>query len=507
MKRIICKIATISFIAISFVFQGDIYANTKNWENTLTEMTTARRNLSSIAYNNKIFVFGGIEGRTISDKVEVYDIETDTWTSLPGMPVPRHSHESVLYKDRIYILGGYNNEDGFLDRVDIYDIKSNEWTLGAYMPTPKSSFVAEVINGNIYCIGGEIEGGYSDTLEVYNISSNSWSQTRSLSIARGDIDGVYKDDKIYIVGGYDGSNILDTVDVYNVKTGEWNTLSSLNIARYSASVTVYRDEIYVLGGYNSSHLAVNSVEKYNITNNTWEVMGSMSDVKGGATAQSFYGQIYLIGGHNDINDVSSVLSYTAQNTNTNGKAVDSVEKAEESWSNGDIVIGRRFVGNVSDEQLKSNLTTRLNFLEGIFETNTATANLDIYIKSENMISLSLDTNAVTFEGYSGVEDMEKLRAVNLTVNSSLPYRVNVYMPSEIHNNDKSKSINIDLLNVRESSQNDYKQFSNTTDAITLLDNQVAGNNITHGIDLKLSSNLAHEADIYKTTLKFEVEQK
>lgn len=507
MKRIICKIVTISFIAVSFVFQSDTYANTKSWENTLTEMTTARRNLSSIAYNNKIFVLGGIEGRADSKKVEAYNIETDTWESLPDMPVERYSHESVLYKDKIYIIGGYNKAEGFLNRVDIYNLKTGEWSQGANMPTPRSSFVAEVVNGVIYCIGGEVASGYTDALEMYDIESNSWTKSRNLSVARGDTDGVYKDGKIYIVGGYDGVNALDTVDVYDVQKGTWDTLSSLNIARYSSSVTVYRDEIYALGGYNSSHLAISSVEKYNITTNTWEQMSDMTDVKGGATAQSYYGKIYLIGGHNDVNDVSSVLSYTAKSTDTDGKAVDSVEKAEDSLSDGDIIIGRRFVENVTVDKLKEDLTMRLNFLEGIFERKSVSANVDIYIKSENMISLSLDTNNIKFDDYSGVEDMEKPGAVKLTVSSSLPYKINAYLSNEMQNADKSETLDKSILNIKESSESVYKQFTNTTDAIVLLDNQIAGNDKIHSLDFKLATNLAHKADVYKTTIKFEVEQK
>ena len=134
-------------------------------------------------------------------------------------------------------------------------------------------------------------------------------------------------------------------------------------------------------------------------------------------------------------------------------------------------------------------------------------NLDIYVKSENMLSLSLDTNSVTFDSYSGTEDMEMLSAVNISINSSLPYSLNAYLPSEIVNSDKSETMPIDVLNIREESEGMYQTFTDTTSKIVLKDNCVKGNGLLHGIDLKLASNLAHKADVYKTTLKFEVEQK
>lgn len=142
-----------------------------------------------------------------------------------------------------------------------------------------------------------------------------------------------------------------------------------------------------------------------------------------------------------------------------------------------------------------------------FTPETVTSNLDIYIKSENMLSLSLDTNSITFENYSGVEDMEKLNAINLTVSSSLPYEVNSYLATEMQNANKNETLDKNILHVKESSQSVYKQFANTTDAIRLLDNQIAGNDNVHSVDLKLATSLAYKADVYKATLKFEVNQK
>lgn len=124
-----------------------------------------------------------------------------------------------------------------------------------------------------------------------------------------------------------------------------------------------------------------------------------------------------------------------------------------------------------------------------------------------MISLSLDTNSVTFEDFSGVEDMEKLNAVNLTVSSSLPYKINAYLATEIQNGDKSKTMDKDILNIRANGEASYNTFTDTTTPMILLDNQPNGNDMTHGVDLMLKGNLAHEKDVYKTTIKFEAEQK
>lgn len=186
-----------------------------------------------------------------------------------------------------------------------------------------------------------------------------------------------------------------------------------------------------------------------------------------------------------------------------------VSNTESSSSIPDLKTTRELINNMPEGVFKEHFQERLNSISiaDSLELKTATANLDICIKSENMLSLSLDTNSVTFEDFSGVEDMEKLNAVSLTVNSSLPYKINAYLTSEIQNSDKSKTMDKDILNIKESSEVDYQTFNNTIDAIVIKDNNLSGNNINHSIDLMLKGGIAHEKDVYKTTIKFEAIQK
>ena len=143
-----------------------------------------------------------------------------------------------------------------------------------------------------------------------------------------------------------------------------------------------------------------------------------------------------------------------------------------------------------------------------FEPKNATANLDVYIKSENMLSLSLDTNSVTFDNFGGIEDLVKENAVTLTVSSSLPYKVNASLATEIQNADKSETMNKEILNIKANSEPDgsYQHFTAVDTPIEIIGTQEAGNDKTHGIDIMLKGSIPHEKDIYKTTIKFEATQ-
>ena len=188
---------------------------------------------------------------------------------------------------------------------------------------------------------------------------------------------------------------------------------------------------------------------------------------------------------------------------------DAVEKAEQSRDTQDISDARDLVNNMPESPKKDAFQDRLDAISPnlTFDRETASANLDVYIKSENMLSLSLNTNSVSFEEYSGAAPMELKEAVNITINSSLPYDLNAYMPSEITSSDGSKTMPIDILNIKEGTKDDYQTFADTTNKVVLKSYCIEGNNINHKIDLKLDNNNAHVADIYKTVIKFEAEQK
>ena len=162
--------------------------------------------------------------------------------------------------------------------------------------------------------------------------------------------------------------------------------------------------------------------------------------------------------------------------------------------------------SILKDEFQDNIDTITEITDMILDRKTASANLDVYIKSENMLSMNLSTNSITFEDFSGVEDMIKENAVNISINSSLPYSLNVYLSTEIHNSDKSNIMNNDILSIKDNSELDYQTFSSTNNKITLKSNCNSGNDKQHDINLKLNGGIAHEKDVYKTTIKFEAEQ-
>ena len=71
--------------------------------------------------NNSFFVFGGFDGSTRVNDTHMYDLTKKEWTAVEfsgPAPSPRHSHSAIVYKDSMYIFGGY---DGSY-RNDFYEL-------------------------------------------------------------------------------------------------------------------------------------------------------------------------------------------------------------------------------------------------------------------------------------------------------------------------------------------------------------------------------------------------
>ena len=193
------------------------------------------------------------------------------------------------------------------------------------------------------------------------------------------------------------------------------------------------------------------------------------------------------------------------------RAVKAIELAKTNPTISNISEARYWTNLLKESIKKDELQSEINSITDIedlqLEKKTATANMDVYIKSENALSLSLSSNSITFKDFNGTEDLELNGVIEMTVDSSLPYEINAYLEEEIQNADKTAIMDKQILNLKESGTNDYKVFTDIKTKLTLISNSDAGNNKIHSFDFKLNGGIAHKKDVYKTTIKFEAIQK
>lgn len=85
-------------------------------------------NFGIASFGDKIFIFGGVdESGKILDTLYILNTRINSWSKGTHLPTPRENCQALLVGEKVYIIGGYNDDVGHLASVDVYDIESETW--------------------------------------------------------------------------------------------------------------------------------------------------------------------------------------------------------------------------------------------------------------------------------------------------------------------------------------------------------------------------------------------
>jgi N-acetylneuraminic acid mutarotase len=223
-----------------------------NWT-VKAQMPTARSGFGIAVYGKKIYCIGGAAGPNSEPTgvVEVYDTVTDSWETKTSMPTSRHGIDANLVNGEIYVIGGSKGSPVALNLNEVYDPESDTWTTKA-APVGVYNYASAVVDGTIYVIGG----GGSDLTQIYTPDNDTWSQGALIPNAEYDATqctaaaataGVLAPKRIYVLGG--GSLIaFDLNRVYDPVADAWSNATSMPTARETLAVAVVDDLLYAIGG-------------------------------------------------------------------------------------------------------------------------------------------------------------------------------------------------------------------------------------------------------------------
>ena len=93
--------------------------------------TPQKKNHSTTLYENKLYVFGGYDGKKNHNAIKVFNIDNFEWSDFEVddyQPNGRNGHTATLIDDKIYIIGGWLGSGPFAaDDLHVLDIKLHEW--------------------------------------------------------------------------------------------------------------------------------------------------------------------------------------------------------------------------------------------------------------------------------------------------------------------------------------------------------------------------------------------
>ena len=151
----------------------------------------------------------------------MYDPANDSWSERASIPLGVSGYASCVVDGKIYIIGGGykyifsgRGYTSYTDRVQIYDPETDGWSEGVPMPNAMAWMAASATVGSqvprrIYVVGGVVEGdsGKStvDWTQIYDLQAGErvWSRGSSMLTARKGLVLVNVDDVFYALGGVD----------------------------------------------------------------------------------------------------------------------------------------------------------------------------------------------------------------------------------------------------------------------------------------------------------------
>ncbi len=167
----------------------------------------------AVLYDDHIYVVAGNDGghgphATAVDWLDRFDPQTGEWELLPPAPRGRDHFQAALVGGKIYAAGGRTSDvEGFIDstiaEVDVYDLETETWSTlsDAPIPTERAGTATTAVGDYVVVAGGEGFGEAWAETEALDTATGTWSLLGMLNQQRHGMQMFYYDGRLWIAGG------------------------------------------------------------------------------------------------------------------------------------------------------------------------------------------------------------------------------------------------------------------------------------------------------------------
>ncbi len=297
-------------------FSTNTIGQLENYTWELIETKTqpiGRHENAFVEFNGKFYLIGG---RGIKP-VEVFDPISNTWIRKNKTPFEIHHFQAVVYKNKIYVLGGmtgqYPNEKP-LENIWIYDPMMDVWSKSFKIPLERQRGASGVViyKDFIYQVAGIKNGHTSGTVNYFdrfNLKTGDWEILTDAPHLRDHFSAVVAEDKLFCIGGRNTSvhhkrnftaffgATISKVDYYDFKENTWYTLEQ-DLPHPSAAAGVVKIENFIIyhGGEGKHQLAYNDVFALDLKKMEWKQLDYMKTGRHGTHSIGYNSKIYVAAG-------------------------------------------------------------------------------------------------------------------------------------------------------------------------------------------------------------------
>ena len=149
---------------------------TDTWTQAVS-MPTGVQGYASAVLGKSIYIIGGsrqpssLENTILANITQVYHTETGNWTMAAGLPKTSSygaaaATTGFLAPQRIYLIGGFSG-GLFSNNTEVYDPETDSWSSAELMPTARAYLSVAVVSDVLYAIGGFDGGNWLGTNEQF----------------------------------------------------------------------------------------------------------------------------------------------------------------------------------------------------------------------------------------------------------------------------------------------------------------------------------------------------
>ncbi|XP_069613410.1 kelch-like protein 22 [Ranitomeya imitator] len=193
----------------------------------MQSMQQARADLSVCVLGKFIYAIAGRDYHEELKEVERYDPCTNTWKYVASLQKQVHAHAGCALDGKMYIACG-RRQHAYLKETCCYVPERDQWTSVAHGPVRRAWHGMVTLLDKLYVIGGsnDDEGFRHDILEVacYCPKTDFWSLVTPLPAGHGEPGIAVLENKIYVLGGrsHNRGNRMDYVHIYDAEKDLWN---------------------------------------------------------------------------------------------------------------------------------------------------------------------------------------------------------------------------------------------------------------------------------------------
>ena len=312
--RWMIKVGVLQGILLLWILEVSAFASPPFAWNFVAPSPIKRIEGAGAVANGKFYLFGGFMNSAlkITNRVDVYDLNSNIWTRTTDMPVPLTHTVPAVDGQVIWFAGGFagDNPGPATNGVWKFDTLTQIWSTGPSLPQARGGGVLVKVGRTLHYLGGYLPDRQTDSTNHWKLSldgGTNWANAPALANPRGHVSAAVVNRKIYLIGGQQGHDLgstdLSRVDVFDTTIGIWTTAANLPAPRSHSELGtfVWNDRIYLIGGKNGTtgQIALTNVLEFDPLANTWLSLPGLPIPLVSCAAKIIGSKIILACGGND----------------------------------------------------------------------------------------------------------------------------------------------------------------------------------------------------------------